>query len=253
MLRTLFLKRSILIIVAIVVFCTPCLAEMNEITVVTEAWPPFRIADETSEYKYSGIDVDLLKEIANRLNFTFKIKRLPWARCLIFMETGQADLITGLAYTPERAQYINYSKIPYYLVSPTFFVQKGKGHLIKKYEDLYNFTIGHSINSAYFEPFNSDTALKKSAVSTEIQLIKMLVHGRLDVIIGTDCNVKYDIAKLGLKEKIEAAHYIPGEKIQLFIGISKKSAFSKRYDELNRTIKELIETGVVANIAGNYF
>lgn len=55
MLRLLFLKRAILFMVSIVVFCTPCLAEMNEITVVTETWPPFRIADETSEYKYAGI------------------------------------------------------------------------------------------------------------------------------------------------------------------------------------------------------
>ena len=162
-------------------------------------------------------------------------------------------MITGLAYTFERAKYIKYSSIPYYTVSPVFFLQKGKGHLIKKYEDLYNFTIGYSINSAYFEPFNSDTALKKIGVSTEVQLIKMLSHGHLDVIIGTDCNVKHDIAKLGLKEKIESAHYIPGKKIQLFIGVSKKSAFSKRYNELNRTIKELVETGVVDDIADKYF
>ncbi len=135
MLRISFLKRSILFIASIVVFCTPCLAEMNEITVVTETWPPFRIADETSDCEYSGIDVDLLKDIAERLNVTFTIRRLPWARCLVFMETGQADLITGLAYTPEREQYIHYSEMPYYQVSPAFFVPKGKGHLIKRYAD----------------------------------------------------------------------------------------------------------------------
>ena len=43
------------------------------------------------------------------------------------------------------------------------------------------------------------------------------------------------------------------KKIQLFIGVSKKSAFSKRYNELNRTIKELVETGVVDDIADKYF
>lgn len=108
---------------------------------------------------------------------------------------------------------------------PAFFVQKGKGHLIQRYADFYNFTIGYSRNSAYFKPFNSDTALKKNAVTTEIQIVKMLAHGRLDAIIGTDSNVKYDIAKLGLKEKIEPAHYIPDEKTQLFIGISKNPRF----------------------------
>jgi polar amino acid transport system substrate-binding protein len=169
------------------------------------------------------------------------------------MKSGQADIITGLAYTPERAQYIHYSAIPYYVVSPAFYLRKGKGHLIKKYKDLYRFTIGYSIDSAYFEPFNSDTALKKFGVSTEIQLIKMLANGHIDVIIGTNCNVEHDIAKLGLKDKIEKAHYIPDKKIELYLGISKNSKFAKQYDELNRIIKELVETGSANKIADKYF
>lgn len=150
MLRILSLSRYILLIVVIITCSTPCMAEMNEIVVATEVWPPFRIADKTSEYQYSGIDIDLLKEITKRLGITFKIKRFPWARCLDFMKSGKVDMITGLAYSPERAQYISYSEIPYYIASPAFYLQKGKGHLIKKYEDLYLFTIGYSINSAYF-------------------------------------------------------------------------------------------------------
>ncbi|MBW1898484.1 MAG: amino acid ABC transporter substrate-binding protein [Deltaproteobacteria bacterium] len=253
MLRMLSLSRYLLLIVVIIIYSAPCLAKMNEIIIATEVWPPFRIADKTSEYQYSGIDLDLLKEVTKRLNVTFKIKHLPWARCLDFMKSGKADIITGLAYTPERAQYIRYSAIPYYVASPAFYLQKGKGHLIKKYEDLNPFTIGYSINSAYFEPFNSDKALKKFGVSTEVQLIKMLAYGHIDVIIGTDCNVEHDIAKLGLKNKIEKAHYIPDKKIELYIGISKKSEFSKRYDELNRIIKELVETGSVDKISKKYF
>jgi len=226
---------------------------MNEITVVTEVWPPFRIADETSEYQYSGIDIDLLREITKRLNMTFKIKRLPWARCLEFMESGKADVITGLAYTPQRTQYIRYSEIPYYIAFPAFYLQKGRGHLVKRYEDLYQYTIGYSINSAYFEPFNSDTALKKFGVSTEKQLIKMLVHGHLDVIIGTDCNIEHDIAKLEAKGKIEKAHYMPDKKIKLYVGISTKSKFLKQYHRLNRIIKELVEKGEIDKIAESYF
>lgn len=251
--RILSLSRYLFLVVVIIIYSTPCLAKMNEIILATEVWPPFRIADKTSEHQYSGIDLDLLKEITKRLNVTFKIKHLPWARCLDFMKSGQADIITGLAYTPERAQYIHYSTIPYYVASPAFYLQKGKGYLIKKYEDLYRFTIGYSIDSAYFEPFNSDKSLKKFGVSTEIQLIKMLANGHIDVIIGTDCNVEHDIAKLGLKDKIEKAHYIPNKNIELYIGISKNSEFSKRYDELNRIIKEMVEKGSIDKIAEKYF
>ena len=246
------LSRIFLLVVVIIVYCKPCLAEMNDIIVATEEWPPFRIADGTSKKQYSGIDVDLLKEIAKRLNVTFKIKRYPWARCLDFMKSGKVDMITGLAYTSERAKYTLFSEIPYFKVFPAFYLQKGKGHLIKKYEDLYRFTVGYSIDSTYFEPFNSDARLKKHGISTERQLIKMLVHGHLDVIIGTSPNVEYDVAELELKDKVERAQYVPNKKTELYIGVSKKSAFSKRYDELNRILKGLVETGVVDKIAERY-
>ena len=72
-------------------------------------------------------------------------------------------------------------------------------------------------------------------------------------MFGTDSNLKYDIATLGLTDKIEAAHYVPDIKTRLFIGISKKSPFSKPYEELNRTLEELVETGVAAGIAEKYF
>ncbi|MCK5097074.1 MAG: amino acid ABC transporter substrate-binding protein [Desulfobacteraceae bacterium] len=229
------------------------MAGEKELFVVTETWPPFRISDKNSEFQYNGIDLDLLKEIAERLKVTLKIERYPWARCLAYMKSGQADMITGLAYTSERAQYISYSHIPYYRVSPSFYLQKGKGHLVKKYEDLYQFTIGYSLNSAYFEPFNSDTALKKYGVPTEHQLIKMLANLHLEVIIGIDSNIEYDIAQLKMKNKIEKAHYLPGKKTDLYIGISKNSWFIHRYNELNQIVKELVETGVVEKIAQKYF
>ena len=80
----------------------------------------------------------------------------------------------------------------------------------------------------------------------------MLVHGHIDVIIGTSPNVEYDVAELELKDKVERAHYVPDQKTELYIGISKKSAFSKRYDELNQILKGLVETGVVDKIAERY-
>jgi len=238
---------------ASLIYFAPSWAAENQLLAVTETWPPFRIIDRDSELQYTGIDIDLLKEISQKLKIKIIIERHPWARCLSMMKSGQGDIITGLAYTKERAQYIRYSQIPYYAVSPTFYLRNGEGKRIKTYEDLYDFTIGYSLNSSYFDRFDSDTTILKHGAPKEIFLIKMLVNKHLDVIIGTDANVDYDIAQLALKEKIEKAYYSPIEKTKLYIGISKKSGFLSRCDEVDTIINKLVETGKIQRSAKKYF
>ncbi|MFZ5569334.1 MAG: substrate-binding periplasmic protein [Thermodesulfobacteriota bacterium] len=229
-----------------------CRSDADDIIAVTEVWPPFRIQEERDPDRLTGIDIDLLARIGAELGVTITVKRLPWARCLDFMKSGRADIITGLAYTEDRARYIRFSRQPYYTVAPAFFVRKGSGAVIRNYDDLYRFTIGYSIDSAYFEPFNSDKKLRKVGVSTERQLIEMLHQGHLPVIIGTDCNVEYDAARLGVGSAIEKAPYRPEQTTDLYIGISKKSAFLKQGDHMERFVEKLVKTGVVKKLTTRY-
>lgn len=246
-------KKCFLYIMASLICFSPSLASENELLVVTETWPPFRIIDKDNDSQYTGIDIDLLKEISKRLKVKIIIKQYPWARCLSMIRSGQGDIITGLAFTKQRAQFVHYSKIPYYSVSPAFYLRIGEGNKVKKYDDLYGLTIGYSLNSAYFDRFDSDTKIRKIGVPKEILLIKMLVNNRLDVIIGTNTNVDYDIAQLALNGKIEKSYYSPNERTELYIGVSKKSDFLHRCDELDAIITKLVETGIIERIAKKYF
>ncbi len=249
--KAIWAMRFMIVIFALT--CAGAAPAADAVHVVTEIWPPFRIADSGGSDRITGIDADLLTEIGGRMDVTFTVRRLPWARCLDFMRTGEADLITGLAYTPERAAYIHYIQPPYYTVSPAFYLRKGRGHLIKTYEDLRGVTIGYSINSAYFEPFNSDAGLKKIGVSAEQQLIRMLAHGHIEAMIGTDCNVAYDLAEMGLTEAIEKAAYQPDAHTELYVGVSKKSPFSSRLEVLGRVMRALVQSGAADRMARPYF
>jgi len=217
-----------------------------------EKWPPFRIEDPGSHYGFKGLDIEILKEISKKLNIKIQIKRSPWARSLANVKSGDSDIITGVAYTEERAEYINYVEPSYYSVSPVFYVRKGNGNLIKKYDDLYSYSIGHSIKSAYFEPFNSDTRLKKVELTSETQLIKMLTIGRIDAIIGTDPNLSYDLIKSGNRSKVEPALYKPEQKTKLYIGISKKSPLSSRMKEIEKVIREMLDEKKIDRLMRKY-
>lgn len=223
------------------------------IEVVIEIWPPFRIGDAQTPESIRGIDIDVLNLLTERLGVTYRIQRLPWARCLIFMETGEADLISGLAHTPERARYIRYSVIPYHTVSPAFYVRTGNAGRIRGYADLAPLTIAYSLKSAYFEPFDSDGELYKIGVSTEKQLLLMLAAGHVDTIIGTDANVAYDMAAMGLGDEIEQAVYRPDHHTDLYLGISRGSPLMERAGEIDRILKEIVQGGEMDAILGNYF
>ncbi|MNP45319.1 hypothetical protein D3C76_1392310 [compost metagenome] len=63
------------------------------------------------------------------------------------------------------------------------------------YPQLSRYDIGFVRGSAYFEPFDSDAALRKVGVASEGQLLDMLRHKRLQMVIGTDCQVDYELLR----------------------------------------------------------
>jgi polar amino acid transport system substrate-binding protein len=227
-------------------------AEPRAIIAVTEAWPPFRINEEKTRWGFSGIDVDILEAMEQELGVRVKLERHPFARCLEMLKSGQADLFTGLARSDERAAYVTYVPSPYFTVGPVFYTKKGKGALIKEYGDLYGRSVGYSLNSVYFEPFNSDAKLEKIGISTELQLIQMLVLGRIDVTIGTNPNLAYDILANGYADKLEQTAYVPEQKTPIYFGISSKSPVVALSDRMDAFIKKLISSGRMDKIAAKY-
>lgn len=220
------------------IFYTGILFAGDTIIVATESWPPFRIPNGK---ELEGIDVDLLKEIGDSLEVTFKIVQYPWVRCLSSMQEGTVDLMSGVAWTEERAKYIQYSDSVYFRAYPAFYTLRDSYIRIKEYTDLDTLKIGYTRSSAYFPLFDNDTTLDKYDVSGEKYLIKMLLAKRIDTFIGTDCQVDFDLRELGLKRKIIRQPYKPDSGINLYVGISKRSAFMKRWPEFNRILEVLIE------------
>ena len=222
----------------------------TKITVATDEWPPFRIINKSQAFE--GFDIDLLEAISNNTDLTFKVKRYPWARALKHLQHHKVDMMTGLAYTKERALYINYVPFPYFVCKPAFYIQKSLNKDIITYQDLYQYKIGFVLNSAYFEPFNSDKKIRRHAVATEGQLLKMAVKGRLDVFVGTDCQVDYEITKKGLWDTFSKASYQPADSVKLFLGVAMNTNPSVVM-KLSHALIELDNSGQLQQIKNKYF
>ncbi len=59
-----------------------------------------------------GFFIDLLKEIANRDDWTLTYDPCEWEACLEALQAGQIDLMPDVAYSPERDKLYDFHRIP---------------------------------------------------------------------------------------------------------------------------------------------
>lgn len=241
-----FLAMSLALLLA-----GPLLAdEPPPLRVMTDYWPPFRIEGENG--RITGLDMDLLAELERRTGLHFEVQRAPWARGLAALQGGTADLMTGLARTPERERYIDYLAQPYYACAPRLYASPEVAPRIRHYADLKGPTIGFVLESAYFEPFDSDPHLAKFGVNNETQLLQMLALGRLQVVIGTDCQVDYELRDPHLAGRILRTAYQPEARTDLYIGFSRQRPLAAERKLIAQALAQMLAEGWVQRAAARY-
>lgn len=227
-------------------FCLNSLsARADKIVVGADSWPPFRFVTPES---VSGIDHELWKKLGERLGFEVEYLRCPWKRCLKMMELGQIDAMSGLAWRAERAKYITYTSPHYYSCSTQIYLPHGKSRRITKHRDMHSMTIGIVGGSAYYEDFDQDSAINKKSVSQEAVLPNLLLEGRIDAFMGTDCQADYELRSRALSYQIDKAVFKPGNKVDLFVGLSSNSHWSDRTADFNRALQQLNEENFAENV-----
>ncbi|MDD0843058.1 substrate-binding periplasmic protein [Pseudomonas sp. Gutcm_11s] len=218
--------------------------------VVTDYWPPFRM--QGSGGKLEGLDIDLLDELQRRTGLRFEVRLLPWARALEEMRLGQADLMTGLARTAEREQFIDYLEPAYHACAPRLYGAPERAAAIRQYAELDGLRIGYVLRSAYFEPFDSDTSLIKIGVKNEEQLLQMQLRGRVELMIGTDCQVDFQLRDPALASQLTKLAYQPPVQTRLYVGLSRASARKAERQVLARALQQLLQEGRMASVARRY-
>ncbi len=235
----------------IVIAILPSTSKGEEIVLAWPHFPPRYIFQANGTYE--GIDVEIVQELARRLNLTLITKEYPWLRCHDMMKHGEIDLMTYLIKKPEREKYMLYLESPYITKSDKcFYVKKGKSHIIQKYEDLHKFSIGVIKGNAYFERFDQDMKIDKQAVVSEKHLIRMLDEGRFDTFLGTCVDYDFNILEMGYQHLYEKAQYRYSKKVLAYITISKKSPYTKHIQKFNRAMKEMVKEKVVEKITNSF-
>ncbi|MFT5718986.1 MAG: polar amino acid transport system substrate-binding protein [Oleiphilaceae bacterium] len=167
-------------------------------------YPPFTYYDKDSQLK--GIDIELFKEVANRLDIQINIKLVPWKRLLKMTKEGDIVGSFALFKTPERE---GFSLFTYPIHYSTFKLFTTKNHALSytNIKDLYGKRIGIEAGFVINDEFDQASArgdITLIQVFSFDDAFRRLLKNGIDAFVGNDLVVHYK-----LKHKYTTAKNIP--------------------------------------------
>lgn len=98
-----FIMKTAVFILAFFLVFTPIslgAQEYQELTIMTENWPPFNYEEDG---ELTGISVEIVREIMKRLDLSYDILLFPWARGYDYIQKNDNHVLFSMAYSEERA------------------------------------------------------------------------------------------------------------------------------------------------------
>ena len=157
---------------------SPISFAQETLRLVNHAWPPY---SGKSLYN-KGLAIDLVTTCFARAGYNTQLEIAPWKRALKGTLTGAYDILLTASFSEERASKALYSD-PYLINDISFMQRAGSGFEFKSLEDLDGLTIGVIDGYIYQPQFDIATNFVKEKIVSDALALKMLVAGRIDLVI----------------------------------------------------------------------
>jgi ABC-type amino acid transport substrate-binding protein len=206
-------------------------------------YPPFEFGRESD---YQGFDVDIVNEIAKRLDVEAKFVKTPFDPIFRNLAQGRFDMVASAStITPEREKTVDFSD-PYFPADQSLMVKRGSD--IKTVADLAGKRVGAQLGTT-----GADYAKKKTKAETvrTYDLIddafKALQAGQVDAVINDFPVSKY--AERSKKELVVVDTIPTGEEYGL--GFAKKSTVLR--DRVNKALQDMKDDDTYTKIYKKWF
>jgi len=163
-------------------------------------FPPYAFVENGT---LKGIHVDIVKAVMKEIGINYKISTYPWARVVRVTNNSEVDFSFPWVGKPQRFE-------KYLLVGPihegrtVFAVKKSSTIKYETLNDISGLTVGTVRDYSYSTEFDNATNFKKdSAAKDNINILKKLTGGRVDLIIGDENVLAAEAKKLGLLGEIK--------------------------------------------------
>ena len=215
--------------------------------VADSSFAPFEYQDESGNYV--GIDMELIKAIAEQQGFTITIQNPGFDAALNTVQAGQADaVIAGMSITDARKEIFDFSNA-YYTSNILLAVKNGSD--IASYEDLKGKTVGAKNGTAsysFLEENKAKYGYILKAFDEASSMYDSLNSGSIDALMDDEAVLLYAI-----QQGRNFATPIPGEKSGEYGFAVKKGANPELIEMFNNGLAALVESGKYDEILNKYF
>ncbi|MGT2756917.1 ABC transporter substrate-binding protein/permease [Streptococcus ovuberis] len=217
-------------------------------TIVSDSsFAPFEFQDDSNTYV--GIDMDIIKAIAEHQGFDLEIQNPGFDAALNAIQSGQADgMIAGMSITDERKKTFDFSDA-YYTANAILAVPKDSD--IKTYEDLKGKTVGvknGTASQSFLEEYKDQYGYSIKTFSEASAMYDSLNTGALAAVMDDEPIVKYAI-----NQGQNLATPIAGTPIGQYGFAVKKGSNPELIEMFNNGLAALVESGEYDKILAKYF
>ncbi|WP_285960168.1 EAL domain-containing protein [Pseudomonas tohonis] len=171
---------------------------------IDASWPPFEFRD--SQGRHQGLAADYVKLIQERLGVRLEpVEPRNWGEVLEQARNGQLDLLPGVMSTPERQQYLSFTRP--YLDFPIVILARDGGPQPKSLGELYGLKIAVVEDYAPHELLRSGNPdLNLLPLPSVAASLQALATGQADAFVGDLASSVWSLRQLRLE-----GLYISGE------------------------------------------
>ena len=209
-------------------------------------FPPYAFVENGT---LKGIHVDIVKAVMKEIGIQYKISTYPWAR--VVRTTDDADVDFSFPWVGKPARFEKYLMVgPIHEGRTVFAVKKSSAIKFDTLKDISGLTVGTVRDYSYSTEFDNATNFKKdNAAKDNVNIIKKLINGRVDLIIGDENVLAAEAKKLGLFNEIK---FLP----KALKNALRYAAFPKKHkvqaDQFKAGLDKIIKSGVYKSIINSH-
>lgn len=215
-----------------------------------DAFPPMGFREEGTN-NIVGFDIDLAKEVAQRMGVEVKLQPVVWDTIVEELNGGKIDVIwNGLTITDTRKEQIDFSQ-PYIANRQIIIVQPESE--VKTKADFKDKKVGIQAGSSAMEAVSADKEVFESVAEwvefgSNDEALLDLASGRLDAVVVDEVVGRYYIAKKPDEYKIIEDNFGAEE-----YGIGFRKGDDAFRAEVNKALDAMKADGKAAEISQKWF
>ncbi len=226
-------------------------AEDRVITWATNPkYPPFDWSVNNSEYE--GACTHLLSLIIPA-GYTLRPIMVPWVRAQKMAAEGNIDLLVNLRITPERSEWLEFSKNPTFSNPIAVFMRRNKTIPLKSWDELKPLKGGATLGDAFGNGFDEylRANLNVETIPNAYGNFRKLNYGRIDYFVTGYYMGMAWLSSAGMQDQIVALKpFISDNPIHL--GFSKRSPHVILLPEIDRKLAQLAADGTLNKILNDH-